>query len=307
MAKQGKSLKMISKLFFYLGWLIHCKVGGKRVPLNSSIILTDKCNLNCKHCTVSGLGYRDLTFNEVCSDLKRLYNKGSRVLVITGGEPFVWRDQEAGLEEVVLFAKRLGFFRIVICTNGTFPLKSSADYLWVNLDGIPSEHDELRGAIYEQVISNIRNGEHGSIFINFTLSRINIKNLEGAAEKLINTPNVKGLLLHLFTPYLGSDRALLLDEEERRNVVERIYKIKKRYPFKITNTFDGIKLLKTNNWRRPIWASEVINRGEVGPCCCRRGIYDEEVCKQCGCTPAIETYVVQEMKPLALLESLRFL
>jgi hypothetical protein len=60
------------KLLFYIKWGINRVLFKKRVPLSSSIILTDKCNLNCKHCIVSNLGYGKYSFESVKSDLKKL-------------------------------------------------------------------------------------------------------------------------------------------------------------------------------------------------------------------------------------------
>lgn len=84
-------------------------------------------------------------------------------------------------------------------------------------------------------------------------------------------------------------------------------KIKLRHPLKASNPFDGLKALYKNDWERPVWSSMVINQSAVSPCCCRSGIYDQSVCAQCGCSPAVETLVLQQLKPLAIIENLRFL
>ena len=275
--------------------------------MNSSIILTDACNLHCAHCSVAHLGYEPQTYAGVISDVKTLYGTGSRMLVITGGEPFLWRDGEHALDHVISFAKGLGFFRIVVCTNGTFALESKADFLWVSLDGEQDKHNGVRGNIYGDVLKNILESKHQGIFINFTLSRLNLDGFEKAAEKIFGIKNVRGVFFHLFTPYLGSDKSLILSEEERGAAVKALKKIKSKYPLKTVNTFDGLKLLENNQWERPIWSSVTMNRGELGSCCCRKGIYDENVCAQCGCSPAVESYVLQELKPAAILENFRFL
>lgn len=298
---------MLGKIIYYLSWLIKCKVKRQKIPLTSSIIITDKCNLKCKHCIVSNLGYRKLSYYEVIRDIKTLYGTGSRMLVITGGEPFLWSDRNHTLEDVIAFVKKLGFFRIVVCTNGTFELKSNADYLWVSLDGSPEEHNQMRGSIYDKVLNNILRSKHRNIYINFTISKININNLEKSVKNMLRYKKIKGILFHLFTPYIGSDKSIMLDEKEREMAIKKIYKIKKAYPLRVSNTFDGIKTLRDNVWERPIWSSVVINQGQTGPCCCRKGIYNAEVCENCGCSPAVETLVLQQLRPLAIIENLRFL
>lgn len=299
----------LRKFMYFIKWGIQCKLLGKKIPLTCSLIITDKCNLDCKHCIVANLGYKNLSFEKLKNDVTELYNTGCRILVITGGEPFMWKNNGSNLDDVVKFAKDLGFFRTVVCTNGTFKLESESDYLWVSLDGFPEEHERLRnpGSFYK-VLKNIYNSQHKNIYINFTINSLNLKNLENSAAKILNFKNVKGILFHLYTPYLGlKNSELRLSEAEKELAIQKIMKVKKKYPIKVSNTFDAIKALKRDNWERPIWASIVINQGEKSICCCRTGIYDSEVCDNCGCTPAVETWVLERIKPLAVLENLKFL
>lgn len=298
---------MIKKLFYYFNWFYRVKLKGERIPLNSSIILTDDCNLHCAHCSVAHLGYRKQSYQQVCSDIEALYHQGSRMLVITGGEPFLWQDNQHQLDDVIRFAKELGFFRIVVCTNGTFELASQADYLWVSVDGEALEHNKIRGEIYNDVLGNVAKSSHQGIYVNFTISSFNTENFEKAAQEMFKIKNIKGIFFHLFTPYLGSDIRLILDETQRKAVLKKLIRMKCKHPFKMVNTFDGLKFLENNQWERPVWSSATINQGEIGPCCCRKGIYDESVCRQCGCSPAVESYVLQELKPMAIIENLRFL
>jgi MoaA/NifB/PqqE/SkfB family radical SAM enzyme len=293
------------RLIYYLGW-VRARLAGRRIPLSSSIILTERCNLNCCHCTVANLGNPEPRFDSVAADLATLYATGARVLVIAGGEPFMWRDNGRGLEDVVQLAHGLGFFRVVVCTNGTFPLESSADYLWVSLDGSPGEHEELRGGVYSRVVGNMRRSRHPGLSVNFTVSRLNWRDFERAARPLLRGPRLRGVLFHLFTPYVGSDPDLRLTPAQRRQVVSGIRRLKQQYPLRVTNTFDGIRALASGRWARPVWGSIVANRGDITTCCCRAGIADADVCAGCGCTPAVETFVLQQVGPLALLENLRY-
>ena len=295
------------KLLYYLWWFARCRIHGDRIPLTCSIILTDRCNLACRHCVVSNLGYRDLTFQQVMRDLETLHRLGARVLVITGGEPFLWTDDRHAVEDVVLGARHLGFFRIVVCTNGTLGLTSSADYLWVSLDGLPAEHNRMRGEVYDRVVSQIARSRHPRININFTISKENADQLPDSAEHMLHIPNVRGILFHLFTPYLGADKDLALDADQRKTALDTLRRLKRRHPLKLINTFDGIRLLRNDRWERPVWSSIVVNDGQVSPCCCRAGIADKDVCRNCGCSPAVETFALQTAKPLAALEWLRFL
>jgi MoaA/NifB/PqqE/SkfB family radical SAM enzyme len=300
---------MVKKIIYYLIWMLKRMMYRGKTPLSASIIITDKCNLTCKHCNVANLGYPGLSYQEISDELRTLLSTGARILVITGGEPFMWEDGCYGLEDVITFAHTLGFYRIVVCTNGTFQLCSSADYLWVSIDGEPHDHDDIRGKdMYERIINNINNSTHRRIYVNYTVSKRNLSHIESASAEILNIPNVRGILFHLFTPYVGlASSDLRLEPHEKRLALSTINRIKWRNPIKISNTFVGLKILAVDRWIRPTWGSVVINQGDLTTCCCRRSIYDDEVCQQCGCTPAVETWVLQKMKPTAIIENLRFL
>ena len=299
---------MIKKIIFYLKWGFKTICLRKHIPLNSSIILTDKCNLNCRHCTVANLGYESLSISDVQKDIKTVYALGSRMIVITGGEPMIWNDDLGNtVEDVVDFANSLGFFRTVICTNGTISLESSADYLLVSLDGFEIDHNKIRGTVFSKVLKNITESSHRGIYINFTISSNNWKSFSESAEEILSIKNVNGILFHLFTPYTGCDESLLLEPEQRQNVLQKLLNFKCRHPIKTFNTFAGISELRRDRWERPIWASVTINQGQITECCCRDGIYDESVCRRCGCSPAVETWVLQQLKMTAMIENLRYL
>ena len=303
-------MNYVDKLSYYFRWAFECRMMRRRLPLSGSIILTDKCNLECKHCIVSNLGYRALTLREVQRDLKTLYRRGARVLVITGGEPFLWRDDIGHkLWDVVAYAKQIGFFRTVVCTNGTIGLNSQADYLWVSIDGVPTDHDTLRKeGSFNTIIKNIMRSKHRRIYVNYTISRVNLLDLEEAVANIFRYNGIRGIFFHLFTPYVGlDDNDLTLTPADRKKAIEKIRALKKKNPMRVLNTFAGLKALYNDNWQRPTWASVVINDGELTECCCRKAIRNPRVCTNCGCTPAVETWVLQEMKPSAIIENLRFL
>ncbi|HOA07373.1 MAG TPA: radical SAM protein [Spirochaetota bacterium] len=298
---------MIKKILYYVSWIFKCYFLNKKIPLTSSIIITDKCNLHCRHCCVSNLGYHNFSYDKITKQIKKLYSFGARILVISGGEPFVWHSKNKTVEDIVLFAKRIGFFRVVICTNGTFDLSSSADYLWVSMDGSEKTHNKIRGSIFNKVWENINNSSHKNIFLNYTISKYNFKSFYVDFKNIIENRKIKGVLFHFFTPYIGTDSSLLLNNKEKHIALRTLLKLKKRHPIKISNTFDGIKLLLSNQWKRPIWSSILICDDIISECCCRKGIYNIMICSICGCTPSVETYVIQKLKPLAIIENLKFL
>ena len=112
-------------LSFYLlsiKYIILSKVFGKELPFIGGIVINDRCNLNCIHCSVANRDIPDLTFEEVEIGLRKLYAMGMRYLYIEGGEPFLWRDNSKSLKDVIRLAREIGFRFIVVYTNRTFPL-----------------------------------------------------------------------------------------------------------------------------------------------------------------------------------------
>jgi len=146
---------------------------GRHYPFFGGIVLTDRCNLHCRHCHVSGRNIPDLTFGEVRTGLDTLYKLGMKNLYIEGGEPFLWRDGNRSLEDVVGLARETGFRYIALYTNGTFPLETGADIIFVSLDGPREVHDSIRGKSYDRILSNIRHSGHRRILVNYTVSKMN--------------------------------------------------------------------------------------------------------------------------------------
>ncbi|MFQ5341628.1 MAG: radical SAM protein, partial [Anaerolineae bacterium] len=101
-----------------------------RIPLNGTIELTARCNLNCAHCYINlpaddrEAQAQELTTQEICSLLDTLADEGTLFLLLTGGEIFVRKD----FMEIYIYAKRKGMF-INLFTNGTLITERIADYL----------------------------------------------------------------------------------------------------------------------------------------------------------------------------------
>ena len=71
---------------------------------------------------------------------------GIRILFFCGGRPFLWRDGDITLRDLVIEAKRMGFLIVNVVTNGTFPLDlPEADLILLSLDGDRDRHNAVRG------------------------------------------------------------------------------------------------------------------------------------------------------------------
>ena len=131
--------------WYGLTYLIGHHVLGKDPPLIRGLVLTNRCNLRCRHCRVDARGPMDLDFAEVTAAIDAFHREGGRCLYLEGGEPFLWHDGPHRLDDVVDYAHGLGFLTVVVYTNGTLPIRTSADTVFVSVDGLRDTHDALRG------------------------------------------------------------------------------------------------------------------------------------------------------------------
>jgi MoaA/NifB/PqqE/SkfB family radical SAM enzyme len=239
--------------------------------------------------------------------LQALFDRGCRLAVITGGEPFLWRDGVHGLEDVVERARDVGFAWVAVCTNGTFPLRSRADVLVVSVDGLPHQVERLRGDAWSRLRRSLETAEHPHVVGEMTVTSENVDDLERAAEHVVAMKPLAGVLFRLFTPYVGADDSLLLDEVQRSRAIDTLLATKRRHPRRVLNSFTALRAWRDGGWARPVWATLIACRGELTGCCCRGGIADARTCRHCGEPTAVEAWALQRLSPEALAGGLRML
>ncbi len=109
---------------------LHEKVVAKRIPINGSMEVTARCNLNCVHCYINlpandrEAKAKELTYKEICDIIDQVVDEGCLWLLLTGGEPFIRPD----FLDIYTHAKKEGML-ITIFTNGTLITPRIADYL----------------------------------------------------------------------------------------------------------------------------------------------------------------------------------
>lgn len=162
-------------------------------PLEANLLITGKCNLQCKHCSVSSYGdlTKDLPLSEWVNILDELKHNKVIKLTITGGEPLARPDFTEFLGEVY---KRP--FRFSINTNATLitpdiiqALKKYSgriNELMISLDG-PDEFtiDEQRGkGVYKNLIKGVSLLAETNIPFGFycTTTSINVDKLNETAK-----------------------------------------------------------------------------------------------------------------------------
>lgn len=184
-------------------------VGPPRKPPGPVVIwnLIRRCNLACKHCYSISADHDfagELTTDEVYRVMDDLYAYGTRVLILSGGEPLMRPD----IFDISNRAKAMGFY-VGLSTNGTLIDASVIDdiaavgynYVGISLDGIGETHDRFRrmqGA-FELSMDGVRRcNEHGlKVGLRFTLTQDNARELPRLLDLMEDHDVDKFYLSHL--------------------------------------------------------------------------------------------------------------
>ena len=109
----------ISTFLYFAKFGIRTVLFRKKDPILGTIIVTDRCNLSCRHCSVNNITGVIHPYRQIKGEMEQLYAMGVRILFFCGGETFLWRDDKKCLRDLVMEAKEMGFLIVNVVTNGT--------------------------------------------------------------------------------------------------------------------------------------------------------------------------------------------
>ena len=156
----------------------------KKKPILGTVIITDRCNLKCKHCSVNNITAIVHPYEKVKGEMQQLYDMGVRILFFCGGETFLWKDGDKTLRDLVIEAKKMGFLIVNVVTNGTFPIDlPEADLILLSVDGDREKHNEIRGETYDLIMKNIENATADNICFYMAINQINKGTIRDVCEK----------------------------------------------------------------------------------------------------------------------------
>lgn len=299
-------MKGLSKISFYKSsfvYIIKTILFRKEIPFIGGIAINDRCNLNCQYCSVSNRNIPDLSFKKIRNVLNDLYNRGMKYLYLEGGEPFLWKDSSKNLEDIIQLARDIGFRFITIYTNGTFPIKTKADTVFVSLDGLEHINKKTRSNGFERIISNIKKSNHKKIIINCTLSSKNKDEIENFCDELSIIKNIKGIFFYFYTPTNEVDD-LYLNIETKRKIIKRILRLKQK-GYKILNSKGALKSVYDNSWKKPNGLSYLFAENKLFKCC--RMIGNETICKDCGYLGLAEIFQLTKLNLNAVFTAFKYL
>ncbi|MBO5715685.1 MAG: radical SAM protein [Clostridia bacterium] len=251
----------------------------KKLPILGTVIVTDKCNLHCKHCSVNNITAVIHPYEQVRREMQELYDMGIRILFFCGGETFLWRDGEKTLRDLVIEAKEMGFLIVNVVTNGTHPIDlPEADLILLSLDGDREHHNDIRGNTYDTIMNNIANATADNICFYMAINQINKDCVAHVCRTARDTKNVKAVSFNFHTPYPDT-RELALTKEDKKKCCDTIEQMMKEGA-PVFNLKSAFPYLINNSFPTPCHQCVVIENGKISTC--GRCIDVPDLCSECG-------------------------
>ncbi len=269
----------LSSFVYFARFGIKTILFKKKEPVLGTVILTDKCNLHCKHCSVNNITAVVHPYKQVKNEMRRLYKMGVRILFFCGGETFMWNDGDKTLRSLVIEAKRMGFLIVNVVTNGTFPIDlPEADLILLSLDGDRERHNKIRGDTYDRILENVKNASSDNICFYMAINQINKNSVRNVCLTAMDTPNVRAVSFNFHTPYPDT-KELALSRAEKAECCKIISKMKKAGA-PVFNLKSAFPYLISNSFPTPCYQCVVMENGRLSVC--GRCIDVPGLCEKCG-------------------------
>ncbi len=269
----------VSSFMYFARFGIRTILFRKEEPVLGTIILTDRCNLHCKHCSVNNITAVIHPYRQIQNEMRQLYALGIRILFFCGGETFLWEDGGKTLRDLVVEAKQMGFLVVNVVTNGTFPLDlPEADLILLSLDGNRDRHNAIRGDTYDLIFKNIRRATADNICFYMAINQINKDAIRDVCAAARDTEHVRAVSFNFHTPYPDTGGLALSREEKAAccQVISQmmdqgapVFNLKSAFPYLIQNTFPT-----------PCRQCVVMENGKLSVC--GRCIEVPGLCQRCG-------------------------
>ena len=251
----------------------------KKEPILGTVIITDKCNLKCKHCSVNNITAVIHPYEQVKKEMQTLYDMGVRILFFCGGETFLWKDGEKTVRDLVVEAKEMGFLIVNVVTNGTYPIDlPEADLILLSLDGDRERHNMIRGDTYDLIMENIERASSDNICFYMAINQINKDYVRHVCEKARDTKNVRAVSFNFHTPYPDTKELALSAAEKKACCDVIVQMMKEGAP--VFNLKSAFPYLVENRFPVPCHQCLVIEDGKISTC--GRCIDVPGLCQECG-------------------------
>ena len=269
----------LSSFFHFASFGIKTILFKKKKPILGTVIITDKCNLSCKHCSVNNITAIIHPYEQIKKEMQQIFDMGVRILFFCGGETFLWHDGDKTLRDLVRDAKKMGFLIVNVVTNGTFEIDlPEADLILLSLDGDREKHNEIRGDTYDTIMKNIENATSDNICFYMAINKINKDTIRHVCLTAKKMENVRAVSFNFHTPYPDT-KELALTREEKAKCCDTIKEMMKGGA-PVFNLKSAFPYLIDNSFPTPCHQCIVIENGKISEC--GRCIEVEGLCEKCG-------------------------
>ena len=269
----------VSSFFYFANFWLKTVLFKKKDPILGTVIVTDRCNLKCKHCSVNNITSIMHPYTQIKKEMQTLYDMGTRILFFCGGETFLWRDGDLTVRDLVIEAKRMGFMIVNVVTNGTQPIDlPEADLILLSLDGDRERHNAVRGNTFDTIMENVKNATADNICFYMAINQINKDAVQDVCQIAKDTKNVRAVSFNFHTPYPDT-RNLLLSTDEKKAIADTISQMMDK-GFPIFNLKTSLPYLVNNTFPTPCYQCLVIENGKISVC--GRCIDVPGLCEECG-------------------------
>ncbi|MBQ2901809.1 MAG: radical SAM protein [Agathobacter sp.] len=291
----------VSSFFHFASFGIRTILFREKKPILGTIIVTDKCNLSCKHCSVNNITAVVHPYTQMRKEMQQLYDLGVRILFFCGGETFLWKDGDKTIRDLVIEAKEMGFLIVNVVTNGTYPIDlPEADLILLSLDGDRERHNIIRGDTYDKIMENIAHATADNICFYMAINQINKDAVAHVCRTARDTKHVRAVSFNFHTPYPDT-KELALSVEEKQKICDTIVQMRKEGA-PIFNLKSAFPYLIHNNFPTPCYQCVVMENGKLSVC--GRCVDVPGLCEQCGYFFVAEYTLLFRGNPKIIVEML---
>ena len=247
------------------------------------LILSTKCNLECKHCFQNSSPSKDAQYppldklSFLCDELERMNIIN---LKISGGEPLLFPEIEHFLKFLATkkFQKSILTNALLINDKIIHAIKGHNFRFGISLDGAAKEsHEFLRGRhTFERTLNNILKLKENDIYysITTTIYSKNIDEIEDICDLVFNKLNARVLNLNILMS-LGrgqSNYDLSAPLYKIHSLQSKIKEFSSRFPYKKINFDNSYSLLESECNIDPIYCAAgtrllaINSKLEIYPC-----------------------------------------
>jgi MoaA/NifB/PqqE/SkfB family radical SAM enzyme len=193
--------------------IIRWHLTKKTMPILCHIIITNRCNYNCRACFVDQQSPQHLEFNRFKNIIDDLKKGGCCYLYISGGEPLLI----PGIADYLSYAaQRIPYVHMV--TNGSLAkgkllddiAKSGISEISVSLDGLEATHDTNRvpGAFSAAVeaIEALQKRKSPAVTCSTTIGLWNAHDMQGLSQLLDSLGTPQRFIIYQDYPLSASKR-----------------------------------------------------------------------------------------------------